>query len=475
MYSISSDRNEFNSLSTKLHEAIWIMDKDYFTTFVNQSCAEMLDYCTDDLIGKHFFDYIDKHSLNKNIQKFKHIVLSLKEVVELQLIKRNGEQIQVIMILSVMNSIEGDLIGIAASVYNISEISDEKNVIGLDSSGLSKIFYNAPIGMCIIKPDGKLIDVNENFLKITGYSRKEIFNVPIQNLTHPEDRELNHRFVNEVLNNRLNDYQIEKRYLRKDSSICWVKMWVMVVRNSDKVILYSIVMIKDITEEKDTRNKLIGNERMAEMGRMIGYMSHAIKSPLSVIGMNIDFLDKYSPVREESSYIISIIRKELRHIESLIKDIINYSRNGNLYFIKINIREKLETIIQNFQHNIENKQIVILNNLENITILGDAQKIQILFLSLLENSIDAIGMHGTIEISSKQTVTKFVDIFIRDTGCGFDSTENLFKPFYTTKSTGTGMGLPIAKSLAEDQNGSIELIRAQAGDTVFKISLPLAE
>ena len=346
----------------------------------------------------------------------------------------------------------------------------------LDKNGISKIFYNAPIGMCIIKPDGKLVEVNEIFLKITGYSREEIFNIPIQNLTHPDDRELNNKFVYEVLNNRLNDYEIEKRYLRKDGSVCWVKMYVLVVRNSQEDLLYSIPIIKNINEEKENNEKLIRSERMAELGKMISHLSHAIKSPLSVIEMNVDFMHNECNEKGCFNPILPVVQKELKHIDYLIQEVLNYTRQSNLNFVKLNIREKVETIIHYLQPILKSKQIKIINKIGDWIIYADSQKIHTLFLTLLDNSVDAIAKSGIIELSAAVAEdSNFINIFITDSGEGFDNPEYVFKPFYTTKSSGTGMGLAITKNIIEDHHGTIELVSAEPGNTIFKLSLPLAK
>ena len=121
--------------------------------------------------------------------------------------------------------------------YNIGDLNtllDDLNV--LDKNGIGKIFYNAPIGISILLPDGNFADVNPTFLQITGYTREEILKIPEQILTHPDDREMNLKFFSEALNSTSDDFEFEKRYLRKDGDINWVKINVLAVRNSQKII-----------------------------------------------------------------------------------------------------------------------------------------------------------------------------------------------------------------------------------------------
>lgn len=361
--------------------------------------------------------------------------------------------------------------------YNFGDFNtllDDPSV--LDKNVIGKIFYKAPIGISILLPDGNFADVNTTFLQITGYKKEELFNISEQNLTHPDDREMNLIFVNKVLNNTLDDYELEKRYLRKDGSVCWVKMCVLVVRKSQEGLLYRIVIVKDITQEKENNEKLVRSERMAELGKMISHLSHAIKSPLSVIEMNVDFLNQECGEKGCLNPILPVVQKELKHIDYLIQEVLNYTRQSNLNFVRLNIREKVETIIHYLEPILKSKQIKIINKIDDWIIFADSQKIHTLFLTLIDNSVDSIGESGTIELSAGLAEdSNFINIFIGDSGEGFDKPEFVFKPFYTTKSSGTGMGLAITKNIIEDHHGTIELVSAEPGNTIFKVSLPLAK
>ena len=214
---------------------------------------------------------------------------------------------------------------------------------------------------------------------------------------------------------------------------------------------------------------------MAELGRMIGHLSHAIKSPLSVIEMDVDFMNQECHEKGCSNPILPVIQKELKHIDYLIQEVLNYTRQNKLQLIKLNIREKVENIIRSIEPILLSKQIKIINKIEDRIIFADSQKIHSLLLTLLDNSIYAIGESGQIELFSEcDESSNLINVFMRDTGEGFDNPVYVFKPFYTTKSLGTGMGLAIAKNIIEDHNGTIELISAEPGNTIFKISIPLA-
>jgi PAS domain S-box-containing protein len=476
MNDIESIHDKFNPGLNRLHEGVWILDKEFFTTFVNKVCVDALGYLVVEMIGKHFFSFLDKSNISDFAQKLEQLKNSSEEIVDLTFIKKSGVRFIAHLKLTSVFSVDGNFVGIKSTFINNFIENSKKNIIDLDKVGIDKLFYESPMGIYLTSPNGRLYDVNDAFLKLIGYSKDEFFNMPIQNLTHPADREADLKFANRIFNDTCDEYEIEKRFLKKNGDTLWVKMFVKAIRDSQLVLLYTIVMVKDITSEKELQEKLVANERLAKIGEMVSHLSHAIKSPLSVIGMNVDFLKHQCADKNCFNPILPIVQNELKHIDYLIQEVLIYSRHNNLHCINFNIREKVENIITEMHPILETQNIKIINNINDKIINADAQKIYSLLLTLIDNSIEAIGQNGTIEFFSEYSDRiDFIDIFIRDTGGGFIDPENAFKPFYTTKSTGTGMGLPIAKNLVQDHKGSIELLCAEPGDTIIKFSLPLAE
>ncbi|MGB5850437.1 MAG: HAMP domain-containing sensor histidine kinase, partial [Ignavibacteriaceae bacterium] len=94
-----------------------------------------------------------------------------------------------------------------------------------------------------------------------------------------------------------------------------------------------------------------------------------------------------------------------------------------------------------------------------------------LFINLIENSIESMNRGGEIEISSELKGDQCY-IYVKDNGCGVNCVENIFEPFVTTKSTGTGLGLPIVKNIIDKHHGSIKLVTSKRGETLFEIILP---
>lgn len=124
------------------------------------------------------------------------------------------------------------------------------------------IFHNAPHGMAIVGVNGSWLEVNDKICKITGYSREELLNLNFQSITHKEDLQKDLDNVKLLINRKINNYCIEKRYIKKDGLTVWIRLSVSAVFDDNNKVKYFISQIEDITNSKimEYRQKLIFDE-----------------------------------------------------------------------------------------------------------------------------------------------------------------------------------------------------------------------
>jgi len=207
---------------------------------------------------------------------------------------------------------------------------------------------------------------------------------------------------------------------------------------------------------------------------MTSYLSHEIRTPLTAIKLNIDMLMEQMRENTCCDKSFQIINKELKRLENLLKDVLQYSKKRVEIYGAISADSILKQVTQLMQPVFEGKNISIINKISHDLVKGDPDELKTMFMQLIENSVDAIGQDGEIEfLSVIDAKKKMHRIFMRDTGCGVKPVKNIFEPFYTTKRTGTGLGLSIVQQIIEKHNGTIFLIFSEPGNTIFQLSLPL--
>ncbi|MBX9680906.1 MAG: PAS domain S-box protein [Gemmataceae bacterium] len=111
-------------------------------------------------------------------------------------------------------------------------------------------FDNAAIGMAIVSPQGRWLQVNQSLCEIVGYSEQELLSMTFQDVTHPEDLDLDLHNVEQMLRGRLRSYHMEKRYIRKDGHTVWVLLSVSLVHDKDGEPLHFVSQIQDVNARK---------------------------------------------------------------------------------------------------------------------------------------------------------------------------------------------------------------------------------
>ena len=235
----------------------------------------------------------------------------------------------------------------------------------------------------------------------------------------------------------------------------------------------NLELLNEIKHRKLAEEALRKAERLATIGRMSAVLAHEIRNPLNSIKINSDILLESLELPENKKRRLQIIQKEVNRLDRLVKEVLLFSRQSELVYSEFNIFNLIENISAQFKPSFDEKQIKFINSTGNITIKGDAEKLKQVFLNLILNSYDAVKEQGIIEISSENKKDNTLHLYIKDNGCGIQNTDKLFEPFFTSKSQGTGLGLPISQNIIEQHSGTLKLMSSQPGETIFDLTLPL--
>ena len=236
---------------------------------------------------------------------------------------------------------------------------------------------------------------------------------------------------------------------------------------------------------KAQQHKLQQSERLAAVGELAAGLAHEMKNPLAGIKVSIEVLKNELHLEQEDKEIFLKIINEIKRIESLLKNLLNYARPSKPQPAIISIHDILDGIIKISKFSLKNpsdpsqvtKDISFVKDFgtDIPDIYADPGHLQQVFLNLVLNAIDAITEGGTILIKTAMTPEGSLQIHISDTGTGLDpETINMvFNPFYTTKPKGTGLGLAISKRLIEQHNGSISVSNNPEVGVTFVITVPV--
>jgi signal transduction histidine kinase len=238
----------------------------------------------------------------------------------------------------------------------------------------------------------------------------------------------------------------------------------------------SVVVIRDITRQKELEETASRQQRMTVMGEMATSIAHEIRNPLGSIELFAGLLKRTLKGTEEERWVESILAVT-SHMETVISNLLLFARpfhpNKRLH----NVKEILEESILMTSHAIQEKGIVLKREFgETCHVLADSELLKQALLNLILNAIQAMDEGGELYLGWI-CQEKEVTIEVKDTGPGIpkEALNRIFEPFYSTKRGGTGLGLAIVKRVVDEHKGRLQVESDSNNGTTFKIILSKAE
>lgn len=243
-----------------------------------------------------------------------------------------------------------------------------------------------------------------------------------------------------------------------------------------------LIVIEDYTEKYTHEMRLRQESKMIAVGQLSAGLAHEIRNPLGLIKSYIYVIDKYC--RDEiGQHAISVINDSVGRINKLIENLLRFSKLSNDDSKLVDIESLLQDILALEGKNFELNGIRVISQVfggNYKTAVVNEDILKMILLNLINNSIDSFkGLpkeDKTIEINVDVSDTQMT-IRIRDNGCGIEREmqENIFNPFYSTKETGTGLGLYIIGTEIANCGGTVMVDSDLGEGTVFTILLPIKE
>lgn len=226
---------------------------------------------------------------------------------------------------------------------------------------------------------------------------------------------------------------------------------------------------------KKTQEDLIKAEKLSVIGKFASLIIHDIKNPMTNIRAYAELCKMAQPEDTKIDKATQIIIKEVDRLVNMTSELLEFARGEmSLNMTPVNINSFITTMIDLIQEDMRIKKIrVTLKDNDDVMAMIDSEKMKRVFFNLVTNAADAIETNGTIEISIKP-LENTVQLIFADNGCGMseETVSNIFEPFYTKKTKGTGLGMAIVKGIVENHNGTIKVKSKEGKGSVFYITLP---
>ena len=311
---------------------------------------------------------------------------------------------------------------------------------------------------------------------------------------HPDDRQYLSDERQKLHNGKLDRIAAEYRYLHPGDGLRWLHHSACVTRRSaGEAGIRTFGVIRDVTPHKraemeiqELRNNLTHADRVTMLGQLASALAHELSQPLGAILRNAEaaeiMLGDPSPDLEELRAIVTDILKDDHRAGDVIDRLRSLLKRRSLDFQPIELPALVAEVLSLLRGDAAARHVAISNVLAAglPAIRGDRIHLQQVLLNLLLNAMDALEGATTrerhVRITAHLNNSDMVEVRIADNGPGIpaDSFDRLFQPFFTTKAKGTGIGLPVSKTIIEAHKGRIWAENRQEGGACFCFTLTVA-
>jgi len=243
-------------------------------------------------------------------------------------------------------------------------------------------------------------------------------------------------------------------------------------------VLGTVGVLRDLTEQVATQQRLIQREKLASLGEMAAGVAHEIRNPLGGIKMATNLLSSSAMNdRRISQEMAQSITSGIAEIEAIIADLLDYARETRLDCQEYALGRILAPVVEACAADGRARGVrVVAHGLEDAVVASvDGQRLRQVFTNVMQNALEATERQrsGRVEVRLHQRETAGV-VEIADNGVGIqpEHREKIFLPFYTTKPTGTGLGMAIVKKIMDLHGGEIEIDSAPGRGTTIRLIIP---
>jgi PAS domain S-box-containing protein len=438
--------------------------------------------------------YVDKHWMRKLIHDT--IRSGLPKTKEAQLVTAKGNQkwvklrIYAEMEMDKCIRIYGTLEDITGYI-NLLQRSSERE------KQFHHAFEYAPIGMALVSPNGNWLRVNKTLCHMLGYTKQELLKFTFQDITHPEDLDIDLEQMYRLLGGQISTYHLDKRYYHKEGHIIWASLNVSLILDHQGEPLYFVSQIKDISDQKQQEMRLMAeisdrkriemeltktmniiraqNERLFNFAHIV---SHNLRSHIGNIQMITNMIGEETDDAEKGKLLdmLNINAANLQETLLHLNDVVDVQINPKQQLSRIIFADEIIKVTKTLAGSLKQAEANLIMDIDPaIEIETNRAYMESVLLNLLTNAIKYRDKHRALKLSIKaQKRDGLLILKVKDNGTGIDLRlhgQKLFgmhKTFHGNEDA-RGIGLFLVKSQVEAMGGVITVKSTPDKGTTFRI------
>lgn len=230
---------------------------------------------------------------------------------------------------------------------------------------------------------------------------------------------------------------------------------------------------RSLVELETSRQELARAERLRAVGQMATVLAHEVRNPLAAIGGALQILKRRFTPEERETQIIAAMSQRLGDLASLVDELLVFARPRPPVRSRLDVAALLEDVAGIVRTSRGCEAVEVEVDAKGVFVQADRGQLQRTVLNLAQNGAQAMEGGGLLRLVGRAGEAGCtIEVIDQGPGIPEDVRPRLFEPFFTTRSAGTGLGLALARQVAEAHGGSLDFVCPPEGGTVFTLTLP---
>ncbi len=344
---------------------------------------------------------------------------------------------------------------------------------------LEKVFNSIHDGILVLDGEGTIQYANRPSLELIGLDESDIGFTVLTDKWPDLNRWIDfHSLDNPKDPDSAVSREIEMTYpQRRVLRLFLMPMYLSTIKSG---ISYLIVLT-DITEEKDSTEETIESEKIASIMLLAAGVAHEIGNPLNSLTIHLQLIQRRLDQLESNSHTkkiaksIDVCTEEVHRLDGILNHFLGAIRNTPPDFQDVDLLVLIEEVVRLMEESLQTNKIDINIEIESPTpiILADVNQIKQVFYNILKNAMEAMPRGGVIKIKPRAD-DEFVYIMIADTGMGIDQEDlsKIFQPYFSTKDSGHGLGMMVVNRIIRAHGAKIGIDSKKNKGTVVTLQFP---
>jgi PAS domain S-box-containing protein len=350
-----------------------------------------------------------------------------------------------------------------------------------------KLYESMLDGFVSLDMSGKILEFNNAYQEITGYTGQELYSMTVWDLTPDRWHHIQKNIIEEQVLTRGHSEIFEKEYIRKDGTMVPIELRIYLILDERGAMTGMWSIVHDITKRKQAENELLKASKIESLGIFAGGIAHDFNNLLTAIMGNISIAKLDGDISSDTRMILAEAETASDRARDLTMQLLTFSRGGTPIKKVASIRDLLVGTVDFVLRGSTIKS--------SFSIPGDAWnaefdegQISQVIHNLTLNAREAMPGGGIISVSVENRVIEsgenlpflpgdYLVIKLTDSGYGIPkkNLHKIFDPFFTTKTNGNGLGLSVTYSIVKKHNGYITVESEEGAGTCFSVFLPATE